>query len=235
MPAMRFLHDSATAGSAATMPAPSHHSRCAPDSSSESPVSRCYHSALPILWSSAKAHLLRLGDVAIAKESSMAGLPRPNGKALDFTLPDSDARPVKLSHYRGKNVVLAFYPADWSPVCTSELALFQETLDQIHDQNAEIIGVSVDSPYSHRAWSDQQKLTFPLLSDFWPHGSVSREYGVFREQDGVSDRALIFIDDAGNVRSTWVAEDPDIAPGLDILFDRLSEMNTAEREKSDRG
>jgi peroxiredoxin len=170
-----------------------------------------------------------------AKESSMPELPRPNRKAVDFTLPDSDAKPVKLSQYRGKNVVLAFYPADWSPVCTTELALFQETLDQIHDQNAEIIGVSVDSPYSHRAWADKQHLTFPLLSDFWPHGSVSRQFGVFREKDGVSDRALIFIDDAGNVRSTWVADDPDIAPGLDIVFDRLGEMNGAERDKPDRG
>jgi peroxiredoxin len=155
----------------------------------------------------------------------VSSVPEPNKPAIDFTLPNGDAEPVKLSDYRGKNVVLAFYPADWSPVCTSELSLIQETLDEIHEHNAEVLGVSVDGPYSHKAWADQQHLTFPLLSDFWPHGSVARKYGVFEEDDGMSGRALFFIDEKGVLRDSWIAEDPDIAPGLDIIFDALDRMD----------
>src|SRR5688572_10540777 len=110
------------------------------------------------------------------KEDPMADLPQPNTLAIDFTLPDGDAQLVRLSDYRGKNVVLAFYPADWSPVCTSELALIQETIDEIRGYNAEVLGISVDNHWSHKAWTDRQHLTFPLLSDFWPHGEVSQRY-----------------------------------------------------------
>lgn len=147
-----------------------------------------------------------------------------NTPAIDFSLPDGNARQVKLSDYRGKNVVLAFYPADWSPVCTSELALIQETLGDIRGYNAEVLGVSVDGVYSHRAWAEKQHLEFPLLSDFWPHGAVARQYGVFRENDGIANRALFFIDAEGVLRGTWVAEDPAIAPGLNIVFDALERI-----------
>jgi peroxiredoxin len=149
--------------------------------------------------------------------------------AADFTLPDASTKPVSLRDYRGKNVVLAFYPADWTPVCTHELALFEETLDDIHAKNAEIVAVSTDTAFSHRAWADQQRLTFPLLSDFWPHGQVCRAYGVFNETNGISERALFFIDAEGNLRDSWVAENPDIAPGLDLVFDTLDRMQEAPR------
>jgi peroxiredoxin len=154
----------------------------------------------------------------------MADLPQPNRLAIDFTLPNGDAQPIKLSDYRGKNVVLAFYPADWSPVCTSELALIQETLDDIHGYNAEVLGISVDGYWSHRAWAAQQHITFPLLSDFWPHGAVAQRYGVFDASDGLSERALFFIDQAGVLRGSWVAEDPAIAPGLNIIFNTLEQI-----------
>lgn len=135
-----------------------------------------------------------------------------NQPASDFTLLDGNEQPVKLSDYRGKNLVLAFYPADWSPVCTNELSLMQETLDEIRSYNAEIAAVSVDNVYSHRAWAEKLHLTYPLLSDFWPHGAIAREYGVFREKEGISDRAMFFIDDAGTIRERWVAEDPPSPP-----------------------
>src|SRR5690242_21808544 len=112
-----------------------------------------------------------------------------NAPAPDFSLPDGENRPVRLSDYRGKHVVLAFYPNDWSPVCSSELALFQEVIDDIHGYDAEVLAVSVDSRWSHKAWAAAKHITFPLLSDFWPHGAVAREYGVFREHDGFTDRA----------------------------------------------
>jgi peroxiredoxin len=164
----------------------------------------------------------------------MSSIPQAGARARDFTLPDGDGKPVELRDYRGKNVVLAFYPADWSPVCTSELALIQETLDEIREYNAEVIGVSVDGRWSHRAWAEHQHLTFPLLSDFWPHGEVARQYGVFRESDGISERALFFIDASGTIRDTWVAENPGIAPGLNIIFDALERIQAGEREEAPR-
>lgn len=162
----------------------------------------------------------------------MADVPRPDSPAIDFTLPDGNQRPVRLSSFRGCNVVLAFYPADWSPVCTSELTLIQEVYDQIRGYHAEVIAVSCDGPYSHRAWAENQHLNFPLLSDFWPHGAVAREYGVFLEQDGIANRAMFFIDPAGILRSTWIAPSPDIAPGLNIIFDALDEMTAHSGEPS---
>ena len=162
----------------------------------------------------------------------MADVPQSNTAAADWALPNGDAQSVKLSDYRGKNVVLAFYPADWSPVCTSELALIQETLDDIRSYNAEVLGISCDGPYSHRAWAEHQHITFPLLSDFWPHGQISQQYGVFRESDGTSERALFFVDEAGMIRSVWVAEDPAIAPGLNIIFKTLEEIQRAPQEEA---
>ncbi|MBI3805211.1 MAG: peroxiredoxin [Nitrospirae bacterium] len=155
-----------------------------------------------------------------------------NAPAPDFTLPNGEAEPVQLSHYRGKNVVLAFYPADWSPVCTSEFALIQEVLGEIQGYNAEVLGISVDNVFSHRAWSKDQRLTFPLLSDFWPHGGVARQYGVFRENDGISERALFFIDAEGVLRDRWVSKDPAIAPGLNIIFDALEQIAGARPKEA---
>jgi len=148
--------------------------------------------------------------------SLQANKPAPN-----FTLLDRDAKPFKLSDHRGKNVVLAFYPADWSPVCKNEFALFQEALDEIQSYNAEIAGISVDSHYSHRAWADQLHVTIPLLSDFWPHGAVAQRYGVFQESDGVARRSVFFIDAEGILREMWIAEDQSIAPSLSLVFHAL--------------
>lgn len=153
----------------------------------------------------------------------MADMLQPNMPAPDFTLPDVEGTPVSLRDFRGKNVVLAFYPADWSPVCTSQLSLYQETLDEIRSQSAEVIGISVDGPWSHRAWAAQHNITFPLLSDQWPHGAVAQQYGVLRKE-GFSERALFFIDKDGLIRETWVGEHPGISPGLNIVFDALQQL-----------
>ena len=155
---------------------------------------------------------------------------KPNISAPNFTLLDGDAKPFKLSDQRGKNVVIAFYPADWSPVCKNEFALFQETLDEIRGYNAEIVGISVDSHYSHRAWADNLHITIPLLSDFWPHGAVSQRYGVFQESDGVSRRSLFFVDAAGTLRDMWIAEDQSIAPSLSMIFHSLEEIQQGSSE-----
>ena len=164
----------------------------------------------------------------------MAPVPQPNAPAIDFTLPDGDAKQVKLSDYRGRNVVLAFYPADWSPVCANELTLIQETIEEIRGYNAEVLAISVDNHWSHRAWADRQHLTFPLLSDFWPHGEVSQRYGVFLEKSGISNRALFFIDGSGVIRGAWVAENPTIAPGINLIFDTLGQMQGMLSEEARR-
>ena len=165
----------------------------------------------------------------------MAPILQPDTAAPEFALPDQNMKPVRLGDYRGRNVVLAYYPADWSPVCTSQLALIQETLEEIHGHNAEVLGISVDGPYCHRAWADRQRITFPLLSDFWPHGEVARRYGVFRDKEGFSDRALFFIDASGKIRGSWVAENPTIAPGINLIFDALAEIQGARSQEARHG
>jgi peroxiredoxin len=165
----------------------------------------------------------------------MASILQPNAPAPDFSLPDGTKKQVKLSDFKGKNVVLAFYPADWSPVCTSELAIIQETIEDIRAYNAEILAVSVDNVWSHKAWAQQQNLTFPLLSDFWPHGEVARKYGIFLEKDGISNRALFFIDGSGNLRSSWIAENPGVAPGINLIFDALEEIKGGRQQEARRG
>ena len=157
-------------------------------------------------------------------------VPQPNTPAPEFSLPDGNKKQVKLSDFRGKNVVLAFYPADWSPVCTNELAVIQETLEDIRDYNAEILAISVDNVWSHKAWAKQQNITFPLLADFWPHGEVAAKYGVFLEKGGISNRALFFIDAEGKILNSWIAENPTVAPGINIVFDALEEIQGAQKE-----
>ncbi len=161
--------------------------------------------------------------------------PKLHTPAPEFELPDGDNRPVRLSHYRGKNVVLVFYPADWSPTCTSELALIQETLEDILGYNAEVLGISCDGRYTHKAWGEHQHLKFPLLSDFWPHGAVSKQYNLFRENDGRSERALVFVDPTGMIADTWVTEDTKISPGMNVIFNALEKMQAEAKKETHRG
>lgn len=160
----------------------------------------------------------------------MANIPQPETRAIDFSLPNGDKQQVKLSDYHDTNIVLAFYPADWSPVCTSEMALIQETVDDIHSYHAEVLGISTDGSYSHKAWAEHQHITFPLLSDFWPHGAVAEQYGILNKNTGMSGRALFFIDESGLIRHIWVAEDPEIAPSINIIFKSLEQMEEAQKE-----
>ena len=123
-----------------------------------------------------------------------------NQPAPDFELPSNEAdngRPgkkYKLSNLRGKPVVLAFYPADWSPVCGDQMALYNEMLGEFRKQEVQLIGISVDGVWCHAAFASDRKLHFPLLADFEPKGAVAKSYGAYREADGVSERALFLID-----------------------------------------
>lgn len=148
--------------------------------------------------------------------------------APDFELPDAQNRPVRLGDYRGRPVVLAFYPLDWSPGCSQQLDLYQSELEEFERRGAQLLGVSVDSIYSHGAWAAVRGIDFPLLADFHPKGEVARRYGVFRDSDGFSERALYVIDAEGIIRyarvSPWLHHVPDIYE----LFEALDELAPAE-------
>ena len=128
-------------------------------------------------------------------------------EAPDFELPDQHGTPVKLSSFRGaKNVVLVFYPLAFSPVCSGELCGMRDEFPEAGRDDVELLTVSVDSFFSHRAWSDQENFQFPLLADFWPHGAVARAYGVFDEDRGVARRGTFVIDKEAIVR--WKVVNP---------------------------
>jgi peroxiredoxin len=142
----------------------------------------------------------------------------PGVEAPDFALPDPAGRPVRLSDFAGRTVVLVFYPLDWSPGCSQQLDLYQQELAEFHTRGAEVVGISVDSVYSHAAWASLRGISFPLLADFHPKGDVIRRYSVWREDDGYSDRALYVVDGDGVIRYSTVAPYLDYVPDLDELL-----------------
>ncbi|MEV5183167.1 peroxiredoxin [Streptomyces werraensis] len=124
-------------------------------------------------------------------------------QAPDFELKDNHGAPVRLSDFRGrKNVVLLFYPFAFTGVCTGELSEIRDRLEQFAERDAEVLAVSNDSIHTLRVFGEQEDLPFPLLSDFWPHGNVSRAYGVFDEDKGCAVRGTFVIDRQGVVRAT---------------------------------
>ena len=132
-------------------------------------------------------------------------MPEVEQQAPDFTLVDQDENERKLSDFRGKNVVLAFYPFDFSPVCTVEFGCFNDDLSKLNDLNVQVLGISVDSKYSHKEFSQKLGLNFPLLSDF--NKDVCRLYGTLRKE-GFSDRAYFIIDAEGIVRFKYLMPTP---------------------------
>jgi peroxiredoxin len=147
--------------------------------------------------------------------------------APDFDLNSTPDQKLKLSDFKGKRVILAFYPADWSPVCSDQMALYNETLKYFHKSNAEILGISVDSKWCHMAFSQSRKLHFPLLSDFEPKGEISKKYGAFNELEGESLRALFAIDENGIIQWSYLSPDG-INPGADGILDALEEMTSSK-------
>ncbi len=120
-------------------------------------------------------------------------------KAPNFNLKVTPDQTVSLSDFLGKPVILAFYPADFSPVCGGEMTLFNEILPELKKYQASLLGISVDNVWSHLAFAKERNLHFPLLSDFNPKGAVSKLYNSYHEQDGVSERALYLIDKDGKI------------------------------------
>lgn len=121
-------------------------------------------------------------------------------EAPDFVLKDQNNQDVRLSDLRGKNVLLVFYPLAFTGTCQGELCSVRDNVGDFVNDTTQVLTVSVDSPYAHKVWADQQGYDFPLLSDFWPHGGVAREYGVFNEDRGFANRGTFIIDRAGIIR-----------------------------------
>ena len=147
-------------------------------------------------------------------------------QAPEFSLNTTPDQKVQLSQLRGKRVILAFYPADWSPVCGDQMALYNETLKFFHKNNAEVLGISVDSKWSHLAFSQDRKLHFPLLADFEPKGAVARQFGAYQEPEGVCERALVVLDAAGIVRWSYLSP-VSVNPGADGILAALEQLPVA--------
>jgi peroxiredoxin len=149
--------------------------------------------------------------------------------APDFELASAPDRKVRLADFRGRSVVLVFYPADWSPVCGDQIALYNEMWREFEDYGAQVLGISVDGVWCHRAFADARKLKFPLLADFEPKGAVSRRYGVYREADGISERALFVIDRDGVVGWNYLSP-IGVNPGADGIFAALDALTAPTHE-----
>ncbi len=145
--------------------------------------------------------------------------------APDFELYSTPDQKLKLSDLHGKRVILAFYPADWSPVCSDQMALYNETLKFFHKHNAEVFGISVDSKWCHLAFAQSRNLHFPLLSDFEPKGDTAKVYESYNEKEGECERTLYIIDENGKVAWSYVSP-MGMNPGADIILDALEEMDS---------
>ena len=157
------------------------------------------------------------------------GVLQPGEKAPNFTLPATPDQNVSLQDFHGRPVVLLFYPADWSPVCGDELALFNQVLPEFKKYNAEVIGISVDGVWSHGAYIKANNIHFPLLSDFEPKGAVARQYGVYDAGKGRTERALFVIAPEGNIFWSFVSPSG-INPGADGVLNALDEMKSKEAQ-----
>jgi peroxiredoxin len=150
----------------------------------------------------------------------------PGAKAPDFTLPDQDGNKVSLADFRGQTVVLVFYPADFSPVCTDQLSVYQEVLPQFEERGAKLVGISVDGAFCHRAFRSHMNLDIPLLADFHPKGDIARAYGVWSENHGVAGRALVLVSGEGIVEWSYLSPPLEV-PGANLIFDALDQRTAA--------
>jgi peroxiredoxin len=154
--------------------------------------------------------------------TSPTALP-PGSEAPDFELAATPDQTLSLADFRGRPLILAFYPEDWSPVCSDQLALYQELLPEFRRFNAELVGISVDGIWCHLAFAKDRNLHFPLLADFEPKGGVARAYGVYRATEGTSERALYVLDGDGIVRWSYVSP-VGINPGADGILRALEDL-----------
>lgn len=144
--------------------------------------------------------------------------------APDFTLPTVPGESVSLAGYRGRALVLVFYPADWSPDCGDQLALYNEILPEFEQAGAALLAVSVDNVYSHAAFRESRNLHYAIASDFEPKGEVCRRYGVYNQESGMSERALFVLDESGVIRWSHMSPHTSIVPGADGILEALEAL-----------
>jgi len=147
----------------------------------------------------------------------------PGTQAPDFSLRVTPDQKLSLSDLRGRPVILAFYPADWSPVCGDQMALYNEILPEFQKHNAELLGISVDGVWCHTAFAKDRNLHFPLLADFEPKGAVAKSYGAYFEAAGITERALFVIDKDGIIRWSYISP-ISINPGAEGILEALEAL-----------
>ena len=165
------------------------------------------------------------------KGDTKPGFLRAGIVAPDFELRSRPKETIRLRDFRGRPVILAFYPADFSPVCGDQIALYNEVLPEFRKYDAEILGISVDSAWCHAAFSAQKNIHFPLLADFEPKGAVARTYGAYREKDGTEERALFVIDRDGVIHWSYLSP-VDTNPGADGILDALDSLRAKEQSEA---
>jgi peroxiredoxin len=153
----------------------------------------------------------------------------PGTRAPDFSLAATPDQSVELAELlaEGQALIMAFYPADWSPVCTDQMALYNEILPEFNRLGGKLVGISVDGAWCHAAFAGHRHLHFPLLADFEPKGAVARSYGVYDQRTGMSKRALFVLDQDGMVRWSYVSP-VGVNPGADGILHALEEMSQEE-------
>ena len=148
-------------------------------------------------------------------------------KAPDFSLHTTPDQAVGLHEFRGRRLILAFYPADWSPVCSDQMSLYEVVRPEFQRHGAELLGISVDGVWCHLTFAKDRKIHYPLLSDFEPKGEVSRAYGVYIDERGHNQRALVMIGPDLRVRWAHRSPSPLEIPGANLIFDALASQNAA--------
>lgn len=161
----------------------------------------------------------------------MAKILPPGTIAPDFTLNVTPDQKISLRELLGRPVILAFYPADWSPVCGDQMAVYNEILPEFQKHNAELMGISVDGAWCHAAFAKERHLHFPLLADFEPKGEVAKNYGAYREKDGFCERALFVIDQGGKIAWSYVSPVA-VNPGAEGILQALEDLQSTSVRKS---
>lgn len=160
------------------------------------------------------------------------GAPLSKGTpAPEFRLHRTPDQQISPSDFRGRPLILAFYPNDWSPVCSDQMVLYQEVMPEFRRHNAELLGISVDSVWCHLAFAKQNNIRFPLLADFEPKGDASRAYNSYRKRDGISERSLFVIDPEGAVYWSYVSP-VGVNPGADGILQALEGMEQDRQNRS---
>jgi peroxiredoxin len=179
----------------------------------------------PASASPAVPHLIMFSTAEISwRNFEMKTSPLVAGtRAPDFSLHSTPDQSVSLADFRGGPLIIAFYPADWSPVCGDQMALYNEMLSEFKKLGASLIGVSVDGIWCHLAFAEARRLHFPLLADFEPKGEVARRFGVYRATEGTCERALFVVDGKGLIRWSYVSP-IGVNPGADGILTALENL-----------